>query len=231
MQVTVETVSNIERRVKVVVPATKIDQDVSARVAKAARTIRMDGFRPGKVPLSVVQKRFGDSIRQEALGEIIRDSFYEAVTQEKLNPAGYPSIEEVSDKAGEDLSFTALVEVYPEITLGNFADISVERPVVEINDADINEMIESLRKQRASFEDSTEAAADGDKVLVDFAGSIDGEAFDGGTSSNFELVIGSGRMIPGFEDGVVGIKAGEERDINVTFPANYQAWLVNLSKP
>ncbi|MFQ3217049.1 trigger factor [Paraperlucidibaca sp.] len=223
MQVTVETVSNIERRVKVVVPATKIDQDVSARVAKAARTIRMDGFRPGKVPLSVVQKRFGDSIRQEALGEIIRDSFYEAVTQEKLNPAGYPSIEEVSDKAGEDLSFTALVEVYPEITLGNFADISVERPVVEINDADINEMIESLRKQRASFEDSTEAAADGDKVLVDFAGSIDGEAFDGGTSSNFELVIGSGRMIPGFEDGVVGIKAGEERDINVTFPADYQA--------
>lgn len=223
MQVTVETVSSLERRVKVVVPAAKIDQDVSARVAKAARTIRMDGFRPGKVPLSLVQKRFGDSIRQEALGEIIRDSFYEAVTQEKLNPAGFPSIEEVSDKAGEDLAFTALVEVYPEIALNSFADIKVERPVVDIGEADIDEMIESLRKQRATFEDSSEAAADGDKVTLDFAGTVAGEAFEGGASENFELTLGSGRMIPGFEAGIVGIKAGEVRDINVTFPADYQA--------
>ncbi len=223
MQVTVETVSSLERRVKVVVPAAKIDQDVSARVAKAARTIRMDGFRPGKVPLSLVQKRFGDSIRQEALGEIIRDSFYEAVTQEKLNPAGFPSIEEVSDKAGEDLAFTALVEVYPEIALNSFADIKVERPLVEINDADIDEMIENLRKQRATFADSAEAAADGDKVTLDFAGTVDGEAFEGGASENFELTLGSGRMIPGFEAGIEGIKAGEVRDINVTFPADYQA--------
>ncbi|PRD39765.1 UNVERIFIED_CONTAM: tig [Trichonephila clavipes] len=223
MQVTVETVSNLERRVKVVVPAAKIDQDVSARVAKAARTIRMDGFRPGKVPLSLVQKRFGESIRQEALGEIIRDSFYEAVTQEKLNPAGFPSIEEVTDKAGEDLAFTALVEVYPELALAGFGDIKVERPVVEISDADIDEMIENLRKQRATFEDSSDAAADGDKVTLDFAGTIDGEAFEGGTSQNFDLVLGSNRMIPGFETGIVGIKAGEERDINVTFPSDYQA--------
>lgn len=223
MQVTVETVSSLERRVKVVVPAAKIDQDVSARVAKAARTIRMDGFRPGKVPLSLVQKRFGDSIRQEALGEIIRDSFYEAVTQEKLNPAGFPSIEEVSDKAGEDLAFTALVEVYPEIALNSFADIKVERPVVDIGEADIDEMIESLRKQRATFEDSSEAAADGDKVTLDFAGTVAGEAFEGGSSENFELTLGSGRMIPGFEAGIVGIKAGDVRDINVTFPADYQA--------
>lgn len=223
MQVTVETVSTLERRVKVVVPAAKIDQDVSARVAKAARTVRMDGFRPGKVPLSLVQKRFGESIRQEALGEIIRDSFYEAVTQQSLNPAGFPSIEEVSDKAGEDLSFTALVEVYPEIQLASFADISVERPVVEITDADIDEMIESLRKQRATFSASADAAADGDKVTIDFAGSIDGDAFDGGSAKGTELVLGSGRMIPGFETGIVGMKAGEEKDINVTFPSDYQA--------
>ena len=223
MQVSVETVSTLERRVKVVVPAAKIEQDVQARVVKAARTIRMDGFRPGKVPMSLVQKRFGASIRQEALGEIIRDSFYEAVTQQGINPAGFPSIEEVSDKAGEDMTFTALVEVYPELVLNSFADIKVERPVVDIGEADLDEMIENLRKQRATFEESAEAAADGDKVTLDFAGSIDGEAFDGGTSTNFELALGSGRMIPGFEAGIVGIKAGEVRDINVTFPADYQA--------
>jgi len=223
MQVSVETVSTLERRVKVVVPAAKIEQDVQARIVKAARTIRMDGFRPGKVPMSLVQKRFGDSIRQEALGEIIRDSFYEAVTQQGINPAGFPSIEEVSDKAGEDMTFTALVEVYPELVLNSFADIKVERPVVDIGEADLDEMIENLRKQRATFEDSSDAAADGDKVTLDFAGSIDGEAFDGGTSTNFELALGSGRMIPGFETGIVGIKAGEVRDINVTFPADYQA--------
>ncbi len=223
MQVSVETVSTLERRVKVVVPAAKIEQDVQARIVKAARTIRMDGFRPGKVPMSLVQKRFGDSIRQEALGEIIRDSFYEAVTQQGINPAGFPSIEEVSDKAGEDMTFTALVEVYPELVLNSFADIKVERPVVDIGEADLDEMIENLRKQRATFEDSSDAAADGDKVTLDFAGSIDGEAFDGGTSTNFELALGSGRMIPGFEAGIVGIKAGEVRDINVTFPADYQA--------
>jgi len=223
MQVSVETVSTLERRVKVVVPAAKIEQDVQGRIVKAARTIRMDGFRPGKVPMSLVQKRYGASIRQEALGEIIRDSFYEAVTQQGINPAGFPSIEEVSDKAGEDMTFTALVEVYPELVLNSFADIKVERPVVEIGEADLDEMIENLRKQRATFEDSSDAAADGDKVTLDFAGSIDGEAFDGGTSTNFELALGSGRMIPGFEAGIVGIKAGEVRDINVTFPSDYQA--------
>jgi len=223
MQVSVETVSTLERRVKVVVPAAKIEQDVQGRIVKAARTIRMDGFRPGKVPMSLVQKRYGASIRQEALGEIIRDSFYEAVTQQGINPAGFPSIEEVSDKAGEDMTFTALVEVYPELVLNSFADIKVERPVVEIGEADLDEMIENLRKQRATFEDSSDAAADGDKVTLDFAGSIDGEAFDGGSSTNFELALGSGRMIPGFEAGIVGIKAGEVRDINVTFPSDYQA--------
>lgn len=223
MQVTVETVSTLERRVKVVVPAAKIDQDVNARIAKAARTIRIDGFRPGKVPMSLVTKRFGESIRQEALGEIIRDSFYEAVTMEKLNPAGFPSIEEVSDKTGEDLAFTALVEVYPELVLNSFADIKIERPLVDINEADIDEMVESLRKQRATYALSTEAAADGDKVTLDFAGTIEGVAFDGGNSENFELTLGSGRMIPGFETGVIGIKAGEVRDINVTFPDDYQA--------
>lgn len=223
MQVIVETVSPIERRVKVVVPADKIAQDVSARISKAARTIRMDGFRPGKVPLSLVQKRFGESIRQEALGEIIRDSFYEAVTQQNLNPAGYPSIEEVSDKAGEDLAFTALVEIYPEIALAGFADIKVERPLVEINDTDVAEMIENLRKQRATFADSDAAAVDGDKVNIDFAGSIDGEAFDGGSAQGSELVLGSGRMIPGFEAGIEGMKAGDVKDINVTFPSDYQA--------
>jgi len=144
------------------------------------------------------------------------------VTQEKINAAGYPSIEEVSDNAGEDLSFTALVEVYPEPELASFADIKIERPAVEIGEADIDEMIENLRKQRATFADSTEAAAEGDKVTLDFEGTVDGELFEGGASQGFELELGSKRMIPGFEDAIVGIKAGEVRDINVTFPEDYQ---------
>lgn len=223
MQVSVETISGLERRVKVAVPAAKVDNEVNDRINKAARTVRMDGFRPGKVPLAVVKKRFGASIRQEALGDIIRDSFYEAVTSQSLNPAGFPTIEAVTDEAGKDFEFVATFEVYPEIKLGGFGDIKVERPVADVTEADVDKMVDTLRRQRAKWEVTTEAAKDGDRIELDFDGSLNGEAFEGGSAKGFSLTLGSNRMIPGFETGLVGVKAGEERVLKVTFPEDYQA--------
>jgi trigger factor len=223
MQVSVETVSGLERRVKIAVPAAKVDSEVNDRINKAARTVRMDGFRPGKVPLAVVKKRFGPGIRQEAIGDIIRDSFYEAVTSQSLNPAGFPTIESLNDEAGKDFEFVATFEVYPEITLSGLDTIKVERPVAEVTDADLDTMILNLRRQRASWAVSNDAANDGDRLDIDFDGSVDGEAFEGGSAKAFSLTLGSKRMIPGFEDQLVGARAGEERVLKVTFPEDYQA--------
>lgn len=223
MQVSVETTSGLERRMTITVPAARVDSEVNERINKAARTVRMDGFRPGKVPVAVVKKRFGASIRQEALGDLIRDTFYEAVTQEKLNPAGFPTIESVKDEANADVAFVATFEVYPEVTLGDLSAIKVERPVAEITDADVDKMIDTLRRQRATWADSSDAAKDGDRLDIDFDGTVEGVAFEGGSSKGFSLVLGSNRMIPGFETGLIGAKAGEERSLNVTFPADYQA--------
>lgn len=223
MQVSVETISGLERRVKIAVPAAKVDHEVNDRINKAARTVKMDGFRPGKVPLSMVRKRFGASIRQEALGEIIRDSFYEAVTTQSLNPAGSPTIEAVNDEAGKDFEFVATFEVYPEIALTGFEAVTVERPQAEVTDADLDKMIDNLRRQRATWAESTAPAADGDKLVIDFDGTVDGVAFEGGSAKDLALQLGSGRMIPGFESGLIGAAAGEERTVQVTFPADYQA--------
>lgn len=223
MQVSVEITSSLERRMTISVPADRVDSEVNERINKTARSVRMDGFRPGKVPLAVVKKRFGASIRQEALGDLIRDCFYEAVTQEKLNPAGMPTIESIKDEGGDNVAFVASFEIYPEVKLGSFAGIIVERPVAEVTDADVEKMIDTLRRQRASWTETADAAKDGDRLDIDFDGSVDGEAFEGGSAKGFSLVLGSKRMIPGFEDQLVGAKAGDERSLNVTFPADYQA--------
>lgn len=223
MQVSVETTSALERRMTITVPAARVDSEVNDRINKTARTVRMDGFRPGKVPLAVVKKRFGASIRQEALGDLIRDCFYEAVTQEKLNPAGFPTIESVKDEGEADIAFVASFEIFPEVKLASLAGVKVERPVASVSDADVEKMIDTLRRQRATWTDSADAAKDGDRLDLDFDGSVDGEAFEGGAAQGFSLVLGSKRMIPGFEDQLVGAKAGEERSLNVTFPADYQA--------
>ncbi len=223
MQVSIETTKGLERRMTITVPAARVDSEVNERINKTARTVRMDGFRPGKVPLAVVKKRFGASIRQEALGDLIRDSFYEAVTQEKLNPAGFPTIESVKDEGFDDVAFVASFEVYPEIKLASLSGVKVERPVATVGDADVEKMIDNLRRQRASWTETADAAKDGDRLDLDFDGAVDGEAFEGGSAKGFNLVLGSKRMIPGFEDQLVGAKAGEERNLNVTFPADYQA--------
>jgi trigger factor len=223
MQVSVENVSGLERRLKIAVPASQVEQAVNKKINQTARTIKIDGFRVGKVPVDVVKKRYGASIRAEALDDIIRDAYVGALQQTELKIAGFPNIEPISFAEGKDIEFAAVVEVYPEVTVADFAALSVERPTSEVTDADIDTMIANLRRQRATWEESTEAAADQDRLTIDFAGSIDGEAFDGGTAQDFNIVLGSKRMIAGFEEQLVGVKAGDELTINVTFPADYQA--------
>ncbi|MVF12440.1 trigger factor [Ketobacter sp. MCCC 1A13808] len=223
MQVSVETTSGLERRVTVGLPADTIDSAVNKKLQDAARTVRIDGFRQGKVPMREIRRRFGKSVREEVLGELVSNSFYDAVTKESLNPAGYPQIERTKDQPGEDFEFVATFEVYPEIQVQGLDKISVERPVAEINDADIDTMIERLREQRAEYSDVERACEKDDRVNINFAGTKDGEAFQGGTAENHDLVLGSGAMIPGFEEGIIGMSKGEEKTIDVTFPEDYQA--------
>lgn len=222
MQVSVETISGLERRMTVGIPAERIENEVNKRLQQTASRARIDGFRPGKVPMSVIRTRFGDSARQEVIGEVIQSSFYEAVTQENLNPAGAPNVEPLSMDAGKDFEYAATFEVYPEVAVSDFAQIEVERIDAEVTDADLENMLDVLRKQHTSYEAVEREAADGDQLTIDFTGRIDGDAFEGGTASNTELVLGSGRMIPGFEEGLLGAKAGETRTVSVTFPEDYQ---------
>ena len=222
MQVSVETTSGLERRMTVGIPADRIENEVNKRLQQTAKRARVDGFRPGKVPMSVIRKRFGASAHQEVIGEVIQSSFYEAIMQEKLNPAGAPSVEPKSMEAGKDFEYVATFEVYPEVTLAGFEAISVERPESEVTEADVDTMLETLRKQNTRFEAVERAAENGDQVTIDFVGKIDGEAFQGGTANGSNLVLGSGRMIPGFEEGLVGAKAGDSLTLKVTFPEDYQ---------
>ncbi|HCP04206.1 trigger factor [Halopseudomonas aestusnigri] len=222
MQVSVETTSGLERRMTVGIPADRIENEVNKRLQQTAKRARVDGFRPGKVPMSVIRKRFGASAHQEVIGEVIQSSFYEAIMQEKLNPAGAPSVEPKSMEAGKDFEYVATFEVYPEVTLAGFEAISVERPESEVTEADVDTMLETLRKQNTRFEAVERAAENGDQVTIDFVGKIDGEAFQGGTANGTNLVLGSGRMIPGFEEGLVGAKAGDSLTLKVTFPEDYQ---------
>lgn len=223
MQVSVETTSGLERQVTVTVPAERIDQDVQKRVQQTARTARLDGFRPGKVPVKVVKKRYGKGIREEVLNQVIQETLFKATTDEKLQPANSPSIEFKNDKEGEDFEYVATFEVYPEIELADFSGVEIEKLSAEVKDEDLDQMIETLRKQQASWDDVERAAEDGDRVKIDFAGTIDGEAFDGGKGEGMDLVLGSNTMIPGFETGLVGASAGDEKELDVTFPESYHA--------
>ncbi|MBE9397723.1 trigger factor [Pontibacterium sp. N1Y112] len=223
MQVSVETTSGLERQVTVTVPAERIDQDVQKRVQQTARTARLDGFRPGKVPVKVVKKRYGKGIREEVLNQVIQETLFKATTDEKLQPANSPSIEFKNDKEGEDFEYVATFEVYPEIELADFSGVEIEKLSAEVKDEDLDQMIETLRKQQASWDEVERAAEDGDRVKIDFAGTIDGEAFDGGKGEGMDLVLGSNTMIPGFESGLVGASAGDEKELDVTFPESYHA--------
>ena len=222
MQVSVETTSNIERRMTIGVPADKVDQEVEKRLQQTARTVKMNGFRPGKVPLKVVRRRFGDGVRQEVIGEVMRDSYMQALETEALSPAGWPRFEPKVMEAGKDLEFIAGFEVMPEPKLGDLADLTLEKPVAEIQAKDIDKMIDNLRRQQAENKEVKRKAKKKDILTIDFVGKIDGEAFEGGSAENHRLTLGSGQMIPGFEDGLIGAKADEEITLEVSFPEDYQ---------
>ena len=222
MQVSVESTSALERRLTIGVPAERIESEVTKRLQQTARRAKVPGFRPGKVPMSVIRQRYEDSARQEALGDLIQSSFYEAIVAEKLNPAGAPSVEPKVFEKGKDLEYVATFEIYPEIQVAGFEGITVERPQAEVSEADVDNMLDILRKQNTRFEAVERAAENGDQLNIDFVGKIEGEAFAGGSAKGTALVLGSGRMIPGFEDALVGAKAGEERVITPTFPEDYQ---------
>lgn len=223
MQVSVETTSGLERRVNVIVPAADIDGSVDAKLKDTAKKVKIDGFRPGKVPVREVKRRFGKSIREEVLGEVVSQKFYEAISQEKLNPAGMPNIERVKDEAGEDFEFTAIFEVYPELEVTGIESISVTRQTADISDSDVQDMIQKLREQRATFDAADRAAADGDQLTIDFDGKLDGESFEGGSATDSPLVLGSASMIPGFEDGLIGAQAGDEKVLDLEFPGDYHS--------
>lgn len=222
MQVSVENTSALERRMTIGVPAERIETEVNKRLQQTARKAKIPGFRPGKVPMSVIRQRYEDGARQEALGDLIQATFYEAVVEQKLNPAGAPAVEPKTFEKGKDLEYIATFEVFPEFTVAGFDSIAVERLSADVADADLDNMLEILRKQNVRFEVADRAAQNEDQLNIDFVGKVDGEVFAGGSATGTQLVLGSGRMIPGFEDGLVGAKAGEERVLNLTFPEDYQ---------
>ena len=223
MQVSVEATEGLERKLTVAIPADQIDTEVSSRLASSAKKIRLDGFRPGKVPRKVVKQRFGDSIRAEVLSELANKSFQQAVMQEELRPVGQPSIVPTKNIEGEDFEFVATFEIYPVVELADCSAITVEKLTSEITDADIQGMIDKLLAQQATWEAVERVAANGDQLNIDFKGTKDGEAFEGGSAEGTELELGSKRMIDGFEAGLEGAKAGEEVVLNLTFPDDYHA--------
>lgn len=224
MQTNLETLSQLERRLTMAVPAKDIDREVDARLRKLSQTVRMHGFRPGKVPMKIVLQQYGPQVRSEVVGDAVQKAFEEAIRQQNLRVAGYPRIEsgDGSGDAGE-LSFKATFEVYPEVKLGDLGSTRIERSVLAVGDAEVDKTIAILRKQRVRFDEIKRAAESGDRVTVDFTGTIDGAEFPGGKGSEVPLVLGEGHMLPDFESHLKGLEAGQTSTFPVTFPAEYGA--------
>ena len=222
LQITTNKTSNLETQLTVKVPVTTIQTRVEQRIQQVARTAKIDGFRKGKVPVSHIRAQYGAGIQQEVINDTIRDTVFDAIRQENIRAVGMPNIDDVKLE-NDFLVYQATVETFPEVEVKGLEEVEVERQVASIDDKDVDVMIENLQKQRQTYVAKDGEVATGDQVKFDFEGSIDGEKFDGGSAKDFSLVIGSGRMIPGFEDGIKGMKAGEEKTIDVTFPEDYQA--------
>ena len=221
MQVSIENLEGLERKMTVQVPSARVSEAVEKKLKDLSKTVRIDGFRPGKVPLKVVQQKFGGQVRQEVIGDVIESTYNEALVQENVRPAGMPSIADINTAEAEDMSYTATFEVYPEVEKLELEVIEVEKPLVEITEADFDAMLEKLRTQRKTWKETKGAAKEGYQVMVDFEGRIDGEAFAGGTGEKMAVEIGAGQMLPEFEDGLRDIKAGEEKVVEVNFPEDY----------
>ena len=226
LQTTIETLGQLERRLNVAVPRAQIESEVEKRLARLAKTVKLPGFRPGKVPLKMVVQQYGPSVRSDVISDAVQASFNEAVREQNLKVAGYPRIEPrqgAKQDAAPDAAFefSAVFEVYPEIKLGDLASIAIERPQVEVTQADIDRTLDVLRKQRAVFEPVTRGAQTGDRALVDFTGTIDGAEFPGGQAKDFAITLGESRMLPEFETALLGAAAGDTRAFALTFPADY----------
>ena len=223
MSISIETLEGLQRRVTITVPADKIEAAYKEQLKGYAKNARVDGFRKGKVPHSIIEQRFGLAARQDVLSDEMQRAFFEGIMAEKIALAGRPTFTPNNYQPGQDFSFSATFEVFPEVELKGLENIEVEKPVVEITEADLDKMVDVLRKQQAIWAESQEPAKAEDRVVIDFVGSVDGEEFEGGKATDFVLAMGQGRMIPGFEEGIVGHKAGEQFDIDVTFPADYHS--------
>ena len=223
MQVSVESGEGLEKRLLVDLPAERVSAEMDKKLRDLARHVRLDGFRPGKVPMRTIKQRFGEQVRQETYGALIQETLYEAASQEKLMPAGEPQVElrEAAEEGG--LGYTATFEVMPEIKVADLAGQSLSRPRAEVTESDIDAMLDKLRKQRTTWNEVERGAQDGDTVHMDFKGMVDGEVFEGGSAENVPLLLGSGSMIEGFESGLLGAKAGDERTLEVKFPEDYRA--------
>jgi trigger factor len=222
MQANLETLSALERKLSVSLPASDIDSEVENRLKRLSRTVRLHGFRPGKVPLKVVAQQYGTQVRQEVLGDAMQRSFGEAVRQQNLRVAGYPTFEPkpVTEGAAE-FQYSATFEIYPEVKVGDISGKTIDRPVLEVTDAEVEKTIEIMRKQRAHFDPVERAAREGDRVTMDFRGTIDGVEFQGSSGSGQLAVLGEGRLLPDFEAALAGMKAGETKDFDVRFPDDY----------
>jgi trigger factor len=223
MQVSVESIGKLERRMQVQVPAERVSKEIAARLQTISRTARLNGFRPGKAPLKVIRQQFGSQVHREVIGELLQSSYAEAVTQKQLAPAGSPRIEPQSMDEGQDLKYVATFEVFPEVELQPLESLEVDRITAQVSEADIDAMIERLRKQQMKYAAAARPAAGGDKVTIDFEGAIDGVPFAGGKGENIAIVLGEGRMLPDLEQGLVGAAPGEKRNVTVNFPADYRA--------
>ncbi|NKB97760.1 MAG: trigger factor [Pseudomonadales bacterium] len=223
MNVSIETTSGLERRLTIALPSEDFETQITQKLEEAKGQVRIPGFRPGKVPLKEVRRRYGRAVRAEVAGEMMQESFISAVTQESLNPAGQPNLEVVKMDPGIDFEFTATFEVFPSIEATDFAKAAVKQPKTEITTTDVDQMVERLREQRAEHVDVDRAAIEGDKVKVDFQGTLDGEVFEGGSGEDMEFVLGQGQMIADFDQAVIGMKSGDEKSFEATFPDDYHS--------
>ena len=221
MQVSVETLKGLERKVTISVPTEKVEEEVNQRLKNLARKAKVDGFRPGKVPMHVVVNRYSDSVRQEVARDMVQSTLYEALKTNELVPAGSPFVDPEQVELGKDFRYTAVFEVFPEIQVKELNQAEVDVIHATVKDADVNVMLDKLREQNKDWNEVSRAVAMGDKVTIDFEGYLDGELFEGGSAEDYELVLGSGAMIPGFEEGLIGIKKAKPSDVKVNFPADY----------
>ena len=221
MQVSIESLGGLQRRMTVQVPAAEIDKQVEARLRRVGKTAKLKGFRPGKIPFKVIRQRYGGEVRQDVLSDLLRSSYAEAVTQEKLQPAGNPRIEAADAPQGEDFQYTATFEIYPDVELKKVDGLKIERPVAEIGDEDVDRVLLNLREQRGHWHAVERAAAEGDQVNIDFSGSIGGEPFEGGAGAGVDVLLGGGQMLPEFEKALPGTSAGQTLQAPVKFPKDY----------